>query len=435
VQYARAMTTDTGIKSLRAAKRLVLGVTGSIACYKAVGLARYFIKRGYEVRVVMSDSATKFVTPLTFAALTGQPVSSSFWDESKPGSIGHIELADWADVVLIAPATADCISKLAVGSAESYLLGVVLATKAPLVVAPAMNVNMYEHPQTQENIDLLRARGVQIVEPETGELACKWTGKGRLASEYEIFSQTERAISTQDLIGVRVLVTAGPTREALDPVRYLSNRSSGKMGISLAREAYRRGASVTLVHGPLSRARHVPSEVRCVPVVSAAEMGVAVLDGVFPDTGSCGYDIVIMAAAVADYRPREIATEKLKKSGASLHLELTQNLDIARALGERRGSDRAPLLVGFAVETGNYEQLRVEAMRKVSAKGLDYVVGNLAQDSLDRDTNRVMIVSREGVLAEVAEAHKRKVARAIWDSLVCSLGRSDKPSQMRPLFS
>lgn len=407
-------------------RRLVLGVCGSIACYKAAELVRYFGKRGYEVRVVMTDSAARFVTPLTFQALSGNPVACSFWEENASEAIGHIELADWADVVVIAPATADCIAKMAHGFAESNVLAVVLATKAPVVVAPAMNVNMYEHPQTQENMTILRTRGIEIVEPESGLLACGWQGRGRLASPYQIYAYTERAIAARDLMGLRVLITAGPTREALDPVRYLSNRSSGKMGLALAREAFRRGASVTFVHGPLTGPSALPAAVRCMPVVSAEDMYSAVLGGVYQRDGSLGYDVVVMAAAVADYRPASIASQKIKKGAHSHSLELAANQDIVSTLGVKRGELEAPVLVGFAVETGTTEQLIAEAKRKLERKGLDIVVGNLADDSFDKDTNRVCIVSRNGAVRRVDTAAKRRIACHVWDTITVSLAKQGK---------
>jgi phosphopantothenoylcysteine decarboxylase/phosphopantothenate--cysteine ligase len=397
--------------------RLVLGVTGSIACYKGVELARYFMKRGYDVRVVMTNSATKFVTPLTFESLTGNPVSVDFWSETQPGAIGHIELADWADVVVVAPATADSIAKIALGFAESSLLAVVLATKAPLVVAPAMNVNMYQHPQTQENIETLRSRGVHIVEPESGDLACGWKGRGRLASSYEIFACTERAVGPSDLLGKRVLISAGPTREAIDPVRYISNRSSGKMGIALAREAYRRGATVTFVQGPLACPNVLPSGVARVRVTTAQEMYDAVVGGVFTKNGQSQFDIVVMAAAVADFRPSVEVDAKIKKSTRPSVIELTPNRDIVQELGERRAGSGAPILVGFAVETGDADALVAEAQSKLERKNLDLVVGNLASDSFDKDTNQVWIVTKERPVIHLATAKKRGIARRVWDEV------------------
>lgn len=406
-------------KNISARKRIVLGVTGSIACYKAAELARYFMKRGCDVRVVMTESATKFIAPLTFETLTHNPVAVSFWTETQPGAIGHIELADWADAVVVAPATADCVAKMAFGMGESSVLAVVLATKAPVIVAPAMNVNMYEHPQTQENLQALQARGVAIVEPEAGDLACGWRGKGRLASAREIYLQTRRAMGPQDLLGKRVLISAGPTREAIDPVRYISNRSSGKMGIALANEAYIRGASVTMVHGPLPGGRpSVSQDVDCVAVTSAAEMSEAIQTRVFDAPRYNQPDIVIMAAAVADYRPAHPAAEKIKKTTSDDSLSLHANEDILASLGRRRGEAASPLLVGFAVETGEPHKVISEARHKLSRKNVDIVVGNLAQDAFDRDTNQVWIVNRRGTLKHVSTCKKITVAREILNQVV-----------------
>lgn len=410
-------------------KRLLLGVTGSVAAYKSAELARYFMKRGFDVRVAMTESATKFITPLTFQSLTHHPVATTFWEEDQTGQIGHIALADWAGAVLIAPATADFIAKMAHGFAESSLLATVLATKAPVIVAPAMNVNMYNHPQTRENIEALQARGVHIVEPDSGSLACGWTGKGRLAAPYEIYAITERAIGPADLIGQRVLISAGPTREAIDPVRYLSNRSSGKMGLALAREAFRRGAEVTLVHGPLSPKQRVPAGVKQVSVTSAEEMHSAILDRVFEQNGQSRFDTVVMAAAVADYRPKDQASDKIKKSNSAMVLDLVPNEDIVKELGVRKGARSTPVLVGFAVETRDPEALIEEAQRKLNTKNLDVVVGNLAKDSFDKDTNQVWIVSKGSAVIHIETARKGMIARRIWDHVI----KSDKSdSRTRP---
>jgi phosphopantothenoylcysteine decarboxylase/phosphopantothenate--cysteine ligase len=395
------------------ATRIVLGVTGSIAAYKAAEIARYFMKRGCVVRVVMTDSAEKFISPLTFESITQQPVLRTFWEETQPGAIGHIALADWADAVVVAPASADCIAKAAFGFAESPLLAVLLATKAPVVMAPAMNVNMYEHPQTQENISTLAARGVTFVEPDSGDLACGWKGRGRLAEASEIYFETRRALGPKDLLGQRVLISTGPTREAIDPVRYISNRSSGKMGIALAKEAYRRGAEVTVVHGPLSSTPRLPRRVSKVSITSAAQMRDAVLSRL-----SSSPEIVIMAAAVADYRPAIPATGKIKKSTDPSSIELSPNDDILLELGERKGSSTRPFLVGFAVETGTVEELVAEVQRKLARKNADLMVGNLAQDSFDKDTNRVCIVRRSGTHESLETARKSDVARRIFDAIL-----------------
>lgn len=400
-------------------RKVVLGVTGSIAAYKSAELARYLVTRGYQVRVVMTESALQFISPLTFEAITGNPVSREFWDETQPGAIGHIALADWADVLVISPASADLIAKLAHGFADSPLLAVALATKAPIVVAPAMNVNMFENPQTQANLAHLAGRGVLLVEPDAGPLACGWEGKGRLPHHREIFFHVQRALSDGELRGRRVVISTGPTRECIDPVRFISNRSSGKMGIALAVEAYRRGADVTLVHGPLSIPLKVPREVRCVGVTSAAEMQAAMLNESFDHRGSNGSSasIVIMAAAVADCRPEVVGHEKIKKGALPESLKLTKNDDILASLGERKGSQKAPLLVGFAVETGDVENLLSEVRRKLSQKNADLMVGNFASDAFDQDTNRVWLVSRAGKEEEVSTTYKSRVAMRIFDAI------------------
>jgi phosphopantothenoylcysteine decarboxylase/phosphopantothenate--cysteine ligase len=395
-------------------KRVVLGVTGSIACYKAAEIARLFVKRGLAVRVVMTESAKHFVTPLTFQALTGNPVNDSFWSEGAPDTIGHIELADWADVVVVAPATADSIAKMSLGFAESSLLAVVLATKAPVVVAPAMNVNMLEHPQTQEHIGVLARRGVCVVAPEVGALACGWTGSGRLASPEEIVAQTERVLGPGDLIGKRVVVSAGPTREAIDPVRFLSNRSSGRMGVALAKEAYRRGAEVTLVHGPLSYSPLLPAAIARRSVTSADEMYRAVFDEVYGGGETPRADVVVMAAAVADFKSAAVATHKLKKAGGAPEVALAPNQDILAELGARRLQEPKPMLVGFAVETGDAEELVAEARSKLERKNVDIVVGNLGSEAFEGSTNRVWVVCKDGRTEELAKSSKRSTARGVW---------------------
>ena len=395
------------------ATRIVLGVTGSIAAYKAAEIARYFMKRGCVVRVVMTDSAEKFISPLTFESITQQPVLRTFWEETQPGAIGHIALADWADAVVVAPASADFIAKAAFGFAESPLLAVLLATKAPVVMAPAMNVNMYEHPQTQENIDHLAARGVTFVEPDSGDLACGWKGRGRLAEASEIYFEAKRSLGPKDLLGKRVVISTGPTREAIDPVRFISNRSSGKMGIALAKEAYRRGAQVLVVHGPLSATPRLPRRIAKISVTSAAQMREAVLSQL-----SLSPDIVIMAAAVADYRPAAPVSEKIKKSTSPSSVELISNADILLEVGEKKGESPRPFLVGFAVETGTREELVAEVTRKLIRKNADLMVGNLAQDSFDKDTNRVCVVYRSGEYESIETAKKSEVARRIFDAIV-----------------
>lgn len=398
-------------------RNIALGITGSIAAFKSAELARLLVTKGYKVRPIMSEGAKQFVTPLTMEAVTGNSVTDDFWDRTSGGGIDHIEIADWADVLLIAPATADCIAKLAYGFADTPLLAIALATRAPILVAPAMNVNMYEHPKTRENIEILRARGVQFVDPEEGALACGWNGTGRLADAKEIFLHVRRLLSVNDYQGKKILIATGPTRESFDPVRFISNRSSGKMGIALAVEAFRRGAEVTVVHGPIAKEviGQLPDAVRRIGVISAAEMQDVVMKLTFEDTEHYP-NIVIMSAAVADYRPEKVANEKIKKTSKAIVSSLTPTGDILKQLGEKRKGDR-PLLVGFAVETGEIQDLLDQLNHKLKSKKADLMVGNLAEDAFDLDTNRVWIIDKNGRRDEVATSAKQRVADKILDSI------------------
>lgn len=395
-------------------RKVLLGITGSIAAYKSAELARVLVSWGHEVRCVMTRSAVEFITPLTMQSITNHPVITDFWNEREAG-IGHIEASDWADVLVIAPASADCIAKLAAGFADSPLLAIALATRAPILVAPAMNMHMYEHPKTQENIRELRGRGIHFVDPEEGALACGWNGTGRLAEPQEIFYHTRRLISRQDLAGKRVLIATGPTREPIDPVRFLSNRSSGKMGVALAREAFRRGAQVTLVHGP-ARIK-VPGPVRCIEVETAQQMYEAMLAEAAPQ-GDPAPDVIIMAAAVADFRPEQVSPRKIKKGEQVPTLSLAKTPDILAELGKRRGEERRPVLVGFAVETGEIEDLLVEARAKLERKSVDLIVGNFAAEAFDLDTNHVWLVDRNGKEAEIATTYKSRVSNQILDAVL-----------------
>jgi len=397
--------------------RVVLGVTGSIASYKAVDIARYFMKHGCDVRVVMTESATKFIAPLTFQSLTHNPVTVSFWNETESGNIGHIELADWADAVVIAPATAECIAKLTIGSAESTLLAVALATRSPVAIAPAMNTNMLSNPQTQENLAALRKRGHTIVESETGELACGWIGSGRLASKREIYLQTMRMIGPKDLVGKHIVISAGPTREMIDPVRYISNRSSGKMGLALATEAHRRGALVTLIHGPIAGLRSLSRDVRTVAVTSAAQLCTSMKAAVWGAQGEPEADVAIMAAAVADYRPAAVDAKKIKRGNTTPTLALVENEDVLKSLAQNNREARHVMLVGFAVETGTPQELVVEARAKLGRKGADIIVGNRADDAFDKDTNQVWIVSADEEPIHIQTSTKKVVARSILDQV------------------
>ena len=394
-------------------RNVLLGVTGSIAAYKAVEFARLLVSRGYDVRVIMSAAAQKFVTPLTFQSVTGKAVMTDLWESNSAENIEHIEIADWADVFVIAPATADVIAKITTGHADSPILATALATKAPLVIAPAMNVNMYEHEATQENILKLRVRGVSFVDPEEGALACGWNGAGRLADIWDIFYHTRRALTKGDLAGKRVLVTTGPTREPIDPVRFISNRSSGKMGTAIAREAFCRGADVTVIHGPLKQLE-LPTSIESLPVVTAQEMHDTVLEHAFRTDDP--FDFVIMVAAVADFRPADMAEHKIKKATAADSIPMVANPDILAALGKKRGTQQKPTLVGFAVETGEHEELMAELRRKLESKSIDLIVGNLADDAFDLDTNRTWLVNKNGKQEEIAATFKWRVANKILDA-------------------
>jgi len=393
-------------------RKIALGITGSIAAYKSAELARIYLSRGYEVKVILTDSAQKFITPLLMQSLTGNPVYKSFWGESD--DIEHIEIADWADVLVVAPATADFLAKLNFGFADTPLLATALATKAPILIAPAMNVNMFEHPTTQKHIRDLSAKGVKFVDADEGSLACVWIGAGRLADPWEIFYHTRRMLSVKDFADKRMLVTTGPTREPIDPVRFLTNRSSGKMGVSIVREAFCRGADVTLIHGPCEI--NVPKPVRRIPVETAEDMHKAVMRETFEAPQKP--DIVIMAAAVADFRPDQVADRKMKKGEGAPTLKLAKNPDILTAVGEKRGGSASPILVGFTVETGELEDLLSEIRRKMQQKRADLMVGNFAQDAFDLDTNRAWFIDKHGRQEEIATNFKSRVADKLLNAIL-----------------
>lgn len=384
---------------------IVVGVTGCIAAYKSCELVRTLQKAGCRVKVVMTENATRFVGTATFRALTGEPVAVSLWDEPA-AKVHHVSLAEEADVFVVAPATANVLAKIATGRADDLLTTVVLATEAPLVVAPAMNVHMWRAKATRENIATLRDRGVLIVEPESGELACGDIGEGRLADVAAIAEAVlAEARRSRDLEGVSVLVTAGPTEEPIDPVRFIGNRSSGKTGYAIAEEAARRGAEVTLVSGPA--ALPDPFGVRVVRVTTALEMEAAV------DANYDVADAVVASAAVADFRPEVAAPGKLKKATAPDEVRLVRNPDILAGLGARKGGR---LLVGFAAETGD---VHGEARRKLADKNLDLVVANdVSRPELGfgTDTNRVWLVAGDGA-EELPVLGKKTIARELWDRL------------------
>ena len=385
-------------------RRVVVGLTGGIACYKACEIVRLLVGAGAEVRVVMTAGAREFVTPLTLQTLSGHPVATDTFSLTEESEIGHIRLADTAEVLVIAPATANVIAKLAAGIADDLLTTVVLATRALVVVAPAMNVHMWEHPTVAENLARLVARGVHVVGPASGYLACGYEGAGRLADPEEIVEAVRRVLAPQDLADERILVSAGPTQEPVDPVRYLSNHSSGKMGYALARVARRRGAAVVLVTGP--SALVPPAGVDVVQVRTAREMARAVEEEFARATA------VVMTAAVADYRPREPRSRKLKKSAATLTLELERNPDILAGLGARKGER---LLVGFAAET---HDVAAEARRKLAAKRLDLIVANdvtAPGAGFGADTNLVRLIDAAGLDETLPLLPKEEVAGRVLD--------------------
>jgi phosphopantothenoylcysteine decarboxylase/phosphopantothenate--cysteine ligase len=383
-------------------KVVVLGVTGGIAVYKAVELLRLLTKAGATVHVVMTRSATEFVTPLTFQTLSGHPVHLELFNLVSEMEIGHISLAERADLFLIAPATANFVGKLAGGIADDLLSTTVMATRAPVLIAPAMNVNMYHNPIYQENEERLKRHGYRFVPPATGMLACGYEGEGKLPDPEVILEEAIAALTPKQLAGERVLVTAGPTREEIDPVRFISNHSSGKMGYALARQAHLLGAEVTLVTGPC--ALPVPYGVCVKRVESAQQMREAVLE-LLPQT-----DIVIKAAAVADYRPRLRAAAKVKKVTTELSIELERNPDILSEIGENKG-DRT--LVGFAAETDDLVQ---HAADKLKRKNLDLIVANdVSQEGagFNVDTNIAKLLYRDGRVEDVPLMGKGELALVI----------------------
>ena len=394
-----------------------LGVTGCIAAYKAVEVMRGLQKRGADVRVIMTRHATEFVGPLTFQSISGFPVISEMFAPTDDPEIKHIQLAQSIDLLLVAPATANTLAKFANGIADDFLSTLYISTTAPVLVAPAMNVEMWAHPATRENVRSLRERGVQFIDPGEGYLACRTVGAGRLAEPDDIVrraceiiglkpSQETSDVSPATLTSEHVLVTAGPTQEAVDPVRYLTNRSSGKMGYSVVEAALARGAAVTLISGPVSI--DPPKGARKISVRSAAEMYEAVKDNLDNAT------IVVMAAAVADYRPSNTHRQKIKKNGGSIVLNLEPTDDILAAVGAAKGSR---IVIGFAAET---ENLIENAKKKLKEKGADLIVANdvSASDAgFDVDTNRITLVSSESV-DELPLMSKSDTAARIIDAAI-----------------
>ena len=391
--------------------RITLGVTGGIAAYKSAELVRRLQDEGHSIQVVMTRAAREFITPLTFAALSGQRVITDLFSnepgggESLDSAIDHIAVAQRTDLLLVAPATADILAKFARGIADDFLTTLYLASAAPMVVAPAMNVNMWQHAATQENVASLRARGVRIVAPGEGYLACGMTGSGRLAEQEEILKAVREALQAeQDLAGETVLVTAGPTCEDIDPVRFLTNRSSGKMGYAVAAAAARRGAKVALVSGPT--ALGAPQGVERIDVRSAEEMQRAVMAR-FPDCS-----IAVFAAAVADYRPAEKSSKKVTRAKEALTLRLEPNPDILASVSRQKGER---LVVGFAAET---ESVAENARKKLAQKNADLIVANDVSAEgagFDQETNIVTLFSRDGRDLPLPRMSKAEVAQRILD--------------------
>lgn len=384
----------------------MLGVTGSIAAYKAVELLRRLREQGASVRVVMTKNAARFVAPLTFETLSEAPVLLDEFREGGDAGISHIRIAEGIDAAVIAPATANIIGKIASGIADDALTTSVMALDCTLIIAPAMNDRMYRNPAVQRNICLLMERGARFIEPETGGLACGAAGRGRLASTENILSAVSSALAPKDLSGVTVLVTAGPTREAIDAVRFISNPSTGKMGYAVAGAARDRGADVILISGPTQLPK--PGGVKFISVVSAGEMHRAVMENFGASR------VVVMAAAVSDFRPVQPSQRKVKKDSVPSSVQLEQTEDILRELGTTKG-DR--LLIGFAAETDNIVS---NAKKKLKDKNLDMIVAN---DLLEEgagfasDTNAVMIIDRAGGLIEVPKMHKTGIAARIMDKI------------------
>jgi phosphopantothenoylcysteine decarboxylase/phosphopantothenate--cysteine ligase len=393
-------------------KKILLGITGSISAYKAADWVRALRKEGCTVTVVMTESATRFISPLTMAALSGTPVHCHMFKDDEPEKIPHINLAREHDLNIIAPATAQTIGRLAHGLADDLLSTIILASSVPTIVCPAMNSKMYLHPATQANIATLKAYGYHLVDPESGTMACGEEGPGRLTEWPKARQTIMQLLAKQDLAGESLLITAGPTREAFDPVRFLSNRSSGKMGYALAAAATQRGAQVTLISGPTSLP--APAGVNLIRINSAQEMHHEVM------TLADKMSVVIKAAAVSDYRPASSNDHKVKKGQPSLQFDLVANPDILKELGENKKKSGCvtPLLIGFAAESRNHLE---EGSRKLSEKNLDMIVINDiggSETGFEVDTNRVTILDRDNTKEELPLLSKEDTAHRILDRLI-----------------
>lgn len=392
-------------------KHIILGISGGIAAYKSVYLLRLLIKAGAEVQVVITPSGKEFITPVTLSALSGKPVISEFFTANTGEWHSHVDLGLWADAMIIAPATASTIAKMANGVADNMLITTYLSSKAPVFVAPAMDLDMFAHPSTQHNLALLRSYGNHIIEPTSGELASHLTGKGRMEEPEEIVRHlSEHFVTSTKMKGKQVLITAGPTYEKIDPVRFIGNYSSGKMGYAIAEEAARRGADVTIVSGPVSVSA-IHSNIKVIDVESAREMHDECVR-LFPNT-----DVAIMCAAVADYAPVHVAAKKIKREKDEVPvIELVKNPDIAARLGEMK--QEGQLLVGFALETDDES---INAQEKLMRKNLDMIIMNSLQDKgagFRTDTNKITIFTADGSQREFRLKAKSEVAKDIIDAII-----------------
>ncbi len=406
-----------------AGRRIVVGVSGSIAAYKAVALVRLLVEHGAVVDVAMTPSATSFIGPLTFESLTHRPVLTDILELDRDQQIAHIELAEAADAVVVAPATANMLAVLAAGLVQDAVSAIACASRAPVIVAPAMDAGMWTHAATQRNAETLRGFGYRVVEPEVGALASGLTGVGRLAEPATILDAVERLFERAgDLDGIRVVVSAGGTREPIDPVRFIGNRSSGKMGAAIAEAARDRGASVTLIAGAMSVTP--PRGVEVINATTAAAMREAVL------RHAPGTEILVMAAAVADFAPQRASGRKIKREGSSLAITLLPNPDIIAEVGEMPVEVR-PFLIGFAAES---DDLEANAGAKLREKGLDLIVGNVVGgpfDAIGSDENKVTVFGAEGPLTDWPMLPKRQVAERLWD-LIADRWRAARPGDATP---
>lgn len=390
-------------------KKIVLGITGSIAAYKSCLIIRELVKRGAEVQVVITPAGKEFITPITLSALTQKPVISDFFSQRDGTWHSHVALGLWADAMLIAPCTASTLGKMANGIADNMLITTYLSMKAPVFIAPAMDLDMYAHPTTQHNMERLKGFGNHIIEPQSGFLASGLEGKGRMEEPEKIVAALDLFFEKKDLQGKRIMITAGPTYEKIDPVRFIGNYSSGKMGFALAEECARRGAEVTLIAGPVNcKISEVQSQISTINVESCQQMYDAATK-TFPQV-----DAAILCAAVADFRPAEVADQKIKRVGQTMDIHLVPNPDIAASLGQMKTGKQ--MLVGFALETNDEQQ---NAQHKLEKKNLDFIVLNSLRNEgtcFKSDDNQITIISREGQKAYDKKA-KKEVARDIIDEL------------------